>query len=62
MGVVNDKAFVANGYKQKMESEFSELNSKRTTERRRLEAVTNAQRTIQSHEKELEELTEKGIV
>ena len=61
MDTVKQKFFSADQHKQKMENLASELHGKRSSERKRVEAVNSVQQQIANLERELQECQEKGL-
>lgn len=62
MGSLNQKVHSADQYSQKMENLAADLQSKRNTEKKRLENLKNYQMQKLNLEKQLEELTAQGML
>lgn len=61
MASLAQKVFSANQYKQKMEDLAGDLQSKRVSERKRLEQLHNYHQQKSNLEKELEDLSARGV-
>lgn len=61
MVLLNQKVYSADQYKKKMEDIAADLQSKRTSERKRLENLHNYQQQKSNLENEYEDLSAKSI-
>lgn len=61
MVLLNQKVYSADQYKKKMEDVAADLQSKRTSERKRLENLHNYQQQKSNLENEYEDLSAKSI-